>query len=421
MDKGKKIKRLLLLFALGLTYGFMYTLPYMSRTFYDQMIAAMGVTNAQLGSLLSIYAAACTLSYLPGGWIADKFKPKTVLIASSFSNAALCFLFMVTYESYTMAKLVWFGTALTGGFAFWPALLKGIRLLGSEEEQGSIFGIFEAMNGVASLLINFIMIYVLSLFADNLLLGFKGAVATMGILCLIAGVLIIILFDEKLTYGGGQSTQSEKMDMKEYLKVLKMPAVWIVAVIMFGQVTFIAGISYLTPYSTSVLGLSLTLAASIGTIRNYATRFIGGPLGGYISDNVFKSASKGQIVSLGLCIISMAMLLMIPAGNNVLIIAVMLLTAISLYMAKGPLYAIVSELQVPTAVTGTALAIITIIGYLPDMFVYNLFGQWLDTYGDAGYNRIFIFTIAVTVISLLVAVVAARLSTKYKKQGSTIE
>ena len=413
---NKNIKRLLLLFALGLAYGFMYTLPYMSRTFYDQMIAAMGVTNAQLGSLLSIYALACTLSYLPGGWIADKFKPKTVLIFSVFGNAALCFLLMMTYKNFLMVKFVWFGVALTGGFAFWPALLKGIRSLGTDEEQGKIFGIFEGMNGLASLLINFIMIYVLSLFADDLLLGFKGAVATMGILCIIAGILIIILFDEKLTYGTGEEEDAPKLNAKGFIQVLKLPAVWIVAIMMFAQVTFIAGMSYLTPYSTNVLGLSLAIAGSIATLRNYATRFIGGPIGGYVSDTMLKSASKGQVLSLSLCAISMALLLLIPAGSTALIVGVMFFVAISLYMAKGPLYAVVSELNVPTAVTGTALAIITIIGYLPDMFVYTMFGNWLDTYGDAGYNRIFIFTIAVTAVSVVVALVSANLAAKYRKE-----
>lgn len=413
---NKRLRMLLVLFALGLTYGFMYTLPYMSRTFYDQMIAAMGVTNEQLGSLLSIYAMACTLSYLPGGWIADKFKPKTVLVASTFGNAALCFLFMLTYKSFTMAKVIWFGTALTGGFAFWPALLKGIRLLGDEEEQGRMFGIFEGMNGLASLIINFIMIYVLSIFADDLLLGFKGAVATMGILCVIAGILLLILFDNNASYG--KDDDSDKIKVKEFLNVFKLPAVWIVAILMFGQVTFIAGMSYLTPYSTSVLGLSLTLASSIGTIRTYATRFIGGPLGGFVSDNVFKSASKGQVFSFALCALSMASFLVIPAGNNIILIIMMFITAISLYMVKGPLYAVVSELKVAPAVTGTALAIITLIGYLPDMFAYTMFGRWLDTYGDAGYSRIFLYTIGVTLVSLVTALVAVKLSAKYKKESA---
>ena len=65
---SKNTKRFLLLLALGIAYGFMYVMPYMKSSFYDQMIAAMGCTNAQLGSLMTYYAVACTVSYLPGGW-----------------------------------------------------------------------------------------------------------------------------------------------------------------------------------------------------------------------------------------------------------------------------------------------------------------------------------------------------------------
>ena len=64
---SKNTKRFLLLLALGIAYGFMYVMPYMKSSFYDQMIAAMGCTNAQLGSLMTYYAVACTVSYLPGG------------------------------------------------------------------------------------------------------------------------------------------------------------------------------------------------------------------------------------------------------------------------------------------------------------------------------------------------------------------
>lgn len=37
----KTFGRFLLLFALGIAYGFMYVMPYMKSSFYDQMIAAM--------------------------------------------------------------------------------------------------------------------------------------------------------------------------------------------------------------------------------------------------------------------------------------------------------------------------------------------------------------------------------------------
>ena len=45
-NASKNVKRFLLLFALGIAYGFMYVMPYMKSSFYDQMIAAMGCTNA---------------------------------------------------------------------------------------------------------------------------------------------------------------------------------------------------------------------------------------------------------------------------------------------------------------------------------------------------------------------------------------
>lgn len=105
-NASKNVKRFLLLFALGVAYGFMYVMPYMKSSFYDQMIAAMGCTNAQLGSLMTAYCICCTVSYLPGGWIGDKFNPKPVLLVSIFGQAALSFLFMFTYKSYTMAVII---------------------------------------------------------------------------------------------------------------------------------------------------------------------------------------------------------------------------------------------------------------------------------------------------------------------------
>ena len=188
------VKRFLLLFALGVAYGFMYVMPYMKSSFYDQMIAAMGCTNAQLGSLMTYYTIALTISYLPGGWIGDKFNPKPVLLASIFGQAILSFLFMFNYQSYTMAVIIWCLMALTGGFAFWPSLMKGIRMTGTDEEQGRIFGIFEALNGCASLLLSFIMLGIMAIAgAGDLVTGFKSAAACMGGLSIVSGLLILFL------------------------------------------------------------------------------------------------------------------------------------------------------------------------------------------------------------------------------------
>ena len=222
----KNVKRFLLLFALGIAYGFMYVMPYMKSSFYDQMIAAMGCTNEQLGSLMTYYCIACTVSYLPGGWIGDKFNPKPVLLFSIFGQALLSFLFMFTYQSYAMAVVIWILMGFTGGFAFWPAIMKGIRMTGSDEEQGRLYGIFEALNGVASLLLSFIMIGVMAVVGkSSLVTGFKSALAFMGGLSIVSGLLILLLMDKDAAYGLTEAEKKKKITVQDYFHAFKIPGV----------------------------------------------------------------------------------------------------------------------------------------------------------------------------------------------------
>jgi MFS family permease len=126
----KKSNKFLALFALGMVYGTMYNLPYIKYIFYDAMIEAMGITNAQTGSLLAYYALACIITYIPGGWIADKFAPKKILVISGVANGLLCIFFAMTMQNFAMARLVWILCALTGSAQFWAAIIKAVRLTG---------------------------------------------------------------------------------------------------------------------------------------------------------------------------------------------------------------------------------------------------------------------------------------------------
>ena len=54
-------------------------------------------------------------------------------------------------------------------------------MTGTDEEQGRMYGIFEALNGLASLLLSFIMIGVMAVVGgSDLITGFKSALAFMG-------------------------------------------------------------------------------------------------------------------------------------------------------------------------------------------------------------------------------------------------
>lgn len=417
--KKNNVRRFMLLFALGIAYGFMYVMPYMKSSFYDQMIAAMGVTNEQLGALMTYYTIALTISYLPGGWIGDRFKPKPVLLISIFGQAALSFLFMFTYESYTMSVIIWLLMALTGGFAFWPAIMKGIRMTGTDEEQGRMYGIFEALNGLASLVLSFIMLGIMAIAgAGDLISGFKKALACMGALSLLSGVLVLILMPKNSAYGVSEAEASQKITLKDYISTFKIPGVWIMSILVWCYVTISAVASYLTPYSTSVLGMSATLAASIGTIRTYGCRLVGGPLGGYLADKAFHSVSKEQVLGQAACIVTLLLFIIVPSGvNSAILIIMLLLVGIAMFLCKGTYFSVQPELGIPTNVSATAVAIATMIGYLPDMFVHTMFGNWIDAYGNAGYTRILIYGVATGVLGLIGALLAVRQSKKIAKRA----
>lgn len=409
----------MLLFALGIAYGFMYVMPYMKSSFYDQMIAAMGVTNEQLGALMTYYTIALTISYLPGGWIGDRFKPKPVLLISIFGQAALSFLFMFTYESYTMSVIIWLLMALTGGFAFWPAIMKGIRMTGTDEEQGRMYGIFEALNGLASLVLSFIMLGIMAIAgAGDLISGFKKALACMGALSLLSGVLVLILMPKNSAYGVSEAEASQKITLKDYISTFKIPGVWIMSILVWCYVTISAVASYLTPYSTSVLGMSATLAASIGTIRTYGCRLVGGPLGGYLADKAFHSVSKEQVLGQAACIVTLLLFIIVPSGvNSVILVIMLLLVGVAMFLCKGTYFSVQPELGIPTNVSATAVAIATMIGYLPDMFVHTMFGNWIDAYGNAGYTRILIYGVVTGVLGMIGALLAVRQSKKIAKRA----
>lgn len=417
---NKNVKRFLLLFALGIAYGFMYVMPYMKSSFYDQMIAAMGCTDEQLGSLMTYYTIALTISYLPGGWIGDRFNPKPVLLASIFGQAVLSFLFMFTYQSYTMSVIIWCLMALTGGFAFWPSLMKGIRMTGSDEEQGRIFGIFEALNGLASLLLSFVMLGIMAIAgAGDLVTGFKSAVASMGVLSLVSGILVLVLMPKNAAYGAASAEKAEKIGLKDYISTFKIPGVWIMSILVWCYVTISAVASYLTPYSTNVLGMSAVLASSIGTIRTYGCRLVGGPLGGYIADKAFKSVSKEQVLGQAACAVTLGLFLVLPTGiSGGLLVVLLLLVGVAMFLCKGTYFSVQPELGIPTNVSATAVAIATLIGYLPDMFVHTMFGKWIDTYGEAGYTRIFIYGIGTAVLGIIAALLAVYIAHRNAKKAS---
>lgn len=95
-------KRRYLLISVMTLSTLCYTLPYLSSTFYTQFMEAFGLSNEQVGSLISMFGLTAVPGYLfgvllatAGGLLLDKLKtPKTM---SLFSAGMILMLVVIVF------------------------------------------------------------------------------------------------------------------------------------------------------------------------------------------------------------------------------------------------------------------------------------------------------------------------------------
>lgn len=404
-NMSDKAKKYLTILALSISGGSIYLLPYIRYVFYDLQIEVMGVTNQQSGLLLTSYAIIVLFTYIPGGIIADKFSLKKCILYSLISTSVLSFVYAFTLN-YTLALIIWGLFAFTTVFVFWQSLFKVIRMTAGDDEQGRMFGLYYAGNGITGAIGN-----ALALWASNLSdvprISFSNAVIVMGIMTVISSILVVIFLDD-VKADKNESEKEEKFKMSDVKLLIKNPTVWIVSVVIFCGYTLFSSSSYFTPYLTNVIGISPTQSGIFTIIRTYIFMLLA-PVGGYLVDKVFKSTSKWLMVSFTILGALYLCVLFIPSNASTTFVSIFTLLPGAVGMAMyGVLFSLIGEARIPMAVTATAVAIASIIGYTPDMFMHTMFGTWLDKYGNNGYNYIFYYLVAVGVLGLVSAYIVRR-------------
>ena len=81
--KSNKMKKWIGFIILTLAAGLIYRVPYLKTVFYDNMVSDFGLTNTQIGLLMTVYSLTKTILYIPGGILADKFDNRKMLLGST--------------------------------------------------------------------------------------------------------------------------------------------------------------------------------------------------------------------------------------------------------------------------------------------------------------------------------------------------
>lgn len=397
----------LLLLAAGA--GIIFQLPYIRETFYVPIQNAMNLTNEQMGLLSSGYAAMATLSYFVGGIIADKFSARKLLTFSFLATGALG-LWFSTFPGFQISRIIFILMGISTIITYWSACIKATRMLGTEEEQGRLFGLQEGLRGVLNALLVFGMTAAFSAFADEIA-GAAAAIRVCAIAVIIIGILNWFVIEDTKAE---EQTESLGSVVKGMFKCLLIPRVWLLVGIIFTAYSVYGLIGYVTTYAQQFYGMTATTAATLGGVR-YLLQGVGGIVGGFLAD---KLHSRMKVIGGG-CIglaISFGIYIILPGTPGLCgaVIGNFFFGLVFIYAVRSQYFAVHQDADIPLSLSGRVSGISSALGYLPDVFMYTLVGGWMDSYGRRGYNMTWIYAI---VAALLCVVLTFVLSKVVKKKG----
>ncbi len=414
---NKKFQRIVVMFALIVSGSVIYELPYLSYSYYDLMLEAFQITNTQMGILMSIYGIVAMFGYFPGGWAADRISPRKLLTFSLLTGGAAGFAFL-TFPPYPILIAIYAFWGFSTSVTFWAALMKATRQLGDSNEQGRLFGALESGRGLLPILYGMVILAIFN-FLGAELLGLKGVMLSYSILEIIGGIFVWFVIKEK---NHSQDNTKVGAGLKDVVAVMKIPSVWLLAIIIFASYTLYTGLSYFTPYLTECYMATASQAAFFGLIKTYGFALVGGILAGIIADKI-GSNSKVIVFSNILPIITLIALIFLPAqpGTIVAFLAITVVLGLSIFMVRGVYFAVIDEMQIPMQSCGAAIGFASFIGFMPESFVYTLYGSWLDAHpGITGYQYIFGYMLAISAIGFIIAIILYRRIKKAKLLGGNI-
>lgn len=403
---------LIILISMGSSV--VYTPMYLKNIFYDPLMQAIGCSNADLGMMVSMYGIAAVVCYLPSGIVADKFRMRTLATVGFVGTAALTFVY-AALPSLAVCYIIFLGMGITSILIWWGTRYKVIRLCCEENEYSQKIGISYSIYGLAGLVVGLVNTAIVASFADAVT-GVRVMIVFLGAILLIMGVLSYILIPD---FKGEISQNSGLFDLKDAVEAFKWPGVIWAALTMFFVYSVYQGATYTTPYMTQAFGADDTLVNVIGLIRTYGIGLLAGPVVGWLATKI-KSASKAMVICFLLSIGLLIGFIIMPTTAGVAVVASMVvLFGFTTYGAFSIGSSPLSEIKMPMRIFGTATGLLSVIGFMPDMFIHAWYGSMIDAKGLDAYPQIFGIETALAVIGIFCLAMLLRTVKKHSQQIET--
>jgi len=342
-----------------------------------------------------------------------------VLLSLSLVATGLGGFYMATFPGYVGLLVLYSFWGVFSILTFWAALIKATRDWGGRDKQGLAFGILDGGRGVVSAGLAFVGIVFFSRFADAGQ-GLHAVIVLYSIAAVVAAVLTWIFVPTDVEPRAADSraergSASEVGRRSRLGAVLRMPLVWLQALVILTAYMGYWGTFDISAFAVDAWGRDQVFGATVSAgavwLRPIAAIGIG-----LVADRVLPS--RAVAACLASLIVTFAVFAAAPTDADLiwLLWANTAAIATAVFALRGLYYALLEEERIPLALTGTAVGVVSVIGYTPDIFTPLLSGWLLDRFPGAAGHQYFFAILAGAAGAGMVAALAIRHLTRRARQ-----
>lgn len=396
-----------------------FILPFvLPRVFRPTVLDVLEVDNVQLGLCFSVYGLVAMGSYILGGPLADKYPPRKLIAIALWLTAIGGFLFL-QYPDLWLLQILYGWWGFTTIFLFWAPMIKATRVWGGANSQGKAFGFLDGGRGLTGALFSLLGVVVFSFFlsdypADASLEQRKEAFTyvlySSSVIIILIGILVWFFMKTRDT---GEKEILERISWEDVKQVLKLPSVWLLMVIILCGYVGYKITDIISQYAEEVMHYDQVDAAKVGTLLQFL-RPTTGIIFGLIADRL--KITWLLVVSFVLTLLGgllFASGIIAPTTTLLFFMSVVVIAA-GVYATRALYFGVMQVGKIPLTLTGTAVGLISLVGYTPDVFAGPAYGMLLDAHPGAelGHQHVFWMLSAFAFIGGVAALVYHR---KYGK------
>jgi len=403
---------------LSMTGGIIFQVAYIRYVFLEATYTALQLSAQDYGNIVAIFGTVAMVMYFFGGWFADKFSPKLLIVVALVGTGAAD-LYLASVPGYWGILAAHLVMAVMGMGLYWSALVKAIGMFGGPAEQGRLFGFLEGTRGLTSTIIGFAGAAIVAA-AVVPAAGVLGLIRIYGILSLVFAALVWFLVKEDKERLGGLG--SSTVTLRQLWAAATNKYTWLIGGTIMMMYSFYTTLGYFTPLLQHRFGMSVALLGVIGVVRTYVLMFVAGPIGGYAVDKVTHSAPGFLRWMFAAAAVIAGIFLVLPRNDAFMWVALVMMFVLSfaVFASRGVYWATVGEVETPDDQRGGMIGLASGLAYLPDAFLPALVAWWI---GDpaaspvvpehgGGYNALFIFLIAVALLGMAITTLSMRVRAK---------